>query len=74
MAPSDDDDPFGLKPKLKPPAHAVGEPLDTLSVAELSERIALLQAEIARLEAARTAKAAAGTAADSFFRTPGAGA
>ena len=71
MARPDDDDPFGMKPRPKPPVHTVGEPLDTLSVHELSERIALLQAETARVEAARSAKATAGTAADAFFRKPG---
>ncbi|GJD31594.1 hypothetical protein PMNALOAF_2853 [Methylobacterium adhaesivum] len=50
------------------PAHRVGEPLDTLSVAELSERIVLLQREIVRLEAARDAKSAARDAAGSLFR------
>ncbi|KQP58991.1 DUF1192 domain-containing protein [Methylobacterium sp. Leaf112] len=50
------------------PAHRVGEPLDTLSVADLAERIALLQREIARLEAARDAKHAAREAAGSIFR------
>ena len=50
------------------PAHRVGEPLDTLSVADLAERIALLKGEIARLEAARDAKTAARDAAGSIFR------
>jgi len=36
---------------------------------ELAERIALLQAEIARLEAARTAKSASMTAASAFFKS-----
>ena len=71
MARTDDDDPFGLRPRPNPPVHTVGEPLDTMAVAELAERIALLQAEIVRLEAARAAKTAAGTAADAFFRPPG---
>ncbi|MCJ2082093.1 DUF1192 domain-containing protein [Methylobacterium sp. J-090] len=50
------------------PAHSLGEPLDTLSVADLSERIALLQREITRLEAARDAKNAARDAAGSIFK------
>ena len=50
------------------PAHRVGESLDTLSVADLSERIALLQREIRRLEAAREAKNAARDAAGSIFK------
>lgn len=66
---SRDEDPFGMMPRPKPPAHEVGQPLDALSVHELGERIALLQAEILRLENARRAKAAASDAAASFFRT-----
>ena len=66
----EDDDPFGLKPRPKPPAHEIGQLLDTLSVDELGERIALLKAEIERLEIARKAKAAAGQAADAVFRRP----
>ncbi|KQP06669.1 hypothetical protein ASF28_16620 [Methylobacterium sp. Leaf99] len=59
----DDETPSGSSP-----SHRVGEALDTLSVADLSERIALLQGEIARLEAARDAKNAARDAAGSIFR------
>jgi uncharacterized small protein (DUF1192 family) len=68
MAAKDDDDPFGLAPKKAPPAHEVGQPLDTLSVAELDERIALLKQEIERLAAARDAKDASRRAADAFFK------
>lgn len=50
------------------PGHVVGETLDTLSVEEITERIALLQAEIARLEAAKSAKTAARDKAGSIFR------
>jgi len=46
----------------------IGQPLDLLSVAEIDERIAALRAEIARLEAARAAKCAAGAAAEAFFK------
>ena len=70
----DDDEPFGLKPRPKPPAHEVGQLLDTLSVDELTERIALLKDEIVRLETARQAKTAASNAADAFFRRPASGA
>lgn len=52
----------------KPPTHEVGQPLDTLSLSDLDERIALLRAEIARLEAARAAKEAAQSSADAFFK------
>ncbi len=51
--------------------HEVGQPLDTLSVHELAERIALLRGEIERIEAARTAKLAAAEAAASVFGRPG---
>jgi uncharacterized small protein (DUF1192 family) len=49
-------------------AHRVGEPLDTLSVEDLDERIQLLRSEMERLEAARQAKKAALERADSLFR------
>ena len=50
------------------PSHEIGQPLDLLSVAEIDTRTELLKAEIARLEAAKTAKRAAASAAESFFR------
>lgn len=50
------------------PTHEVGQPLDLLSLTELEERIAALQAEIARLEQAAQAKRAATAAAEAFFR------
>ena len=62
----DDDDPFA-RPK-RPVAHEIGQPLDALSLGELDERIALLHAEIERIGAARRAKAAAASAADTFFK------
>ncbi|KNY20617.1 DUF1192 domain-containing protein [Methylobacterium sp. ARG-1] len=49
-------------------AHEIGQPLDTLSLSDLDARIALLQAEIARIEAARAAKQAAQGAADAVFK------
>ncbi|MGU3388362.1 DUF1192 domain-containing protein [Methylobacterium sp. D53M] len=59
----DDDD----RPR-KAVAHEIGQPLDTLSLGDLDERVALQRAEIARLEAARAAKQAAQGAADAFFK------
>ncbi|MGT2487740.1 DUF1192 domain-containing protein [Methylobacterium oryzae CBMB20] len=59
----DDDD----RPR-KAVAHEIGQPLDTLSLGDLDERVALLRAEIARLEAARAAKQVAQGAADAFFK------
>lgn len=49
-------------------AHEIGQDLSMLSVEELTERIGLLRAEIARLEAAVTAKQASRNAADKFFK------
>jgi uncharacterized small protein (DUF1192 family) len=48
--------------------HDMGQDLSLLSVAELSERIALLQEEIARLETEKTRKHASKSAADTFFK------
>ena len=48
MALFDDVDPFGRPPKA-PVVHEIGQLLDTLSASELTERIALLEAEIARI-------------------------
>lgn len=59
----DDDD----QPR-RPVTHVVGEVLDTLSVEEITARIALLTREIERLESARTAKHAARDAAGSIFK------
>lgn len=59
----DDDD----KPKKKV-AHEIGQDLTLLSVGELTERVALLKAEIARLEANMASKQASKSAADLFFK------
>jgi uncharacterized small protein (DUF1192 family) len=48
--------------------HDMGQDLSLLSVAELSERIALLSQEIARLEAEKTKKQASKSAADMVFK------
>jgi uncharacterized small protein (DUF1192 family) len=63
-----DDDVFGAPPEKKP-EHVIGENLDALSAGELGERIALLQAEIERLEAARASKEASRAAAAAFFKS-----
>ena len=52
--------------KAKP--HEIGQDLALLSAGELSERIALLRGEIARLEAELAAKGATKTAAEALFR------
>lgn len=49
-------------------AHEIGQDLSQLSVAELDERIGLLEAEIARLREARAMKSASRSAADAFFQ------
>jgi uncharacterized small protein (DUF1192 family) len=59
----DEDD----RPKKKI-AHEIGQDLTLLSVGELSERIALLKEEIARLEANMASKRAQKSAADQFFK------
>jgi uncharacterized small protein (DUF1192 family) len=63
MATFDDDD----RPKKKI-AHEIGQDLTLLSVRELDERIALLQSEIARLEANKAGKQASRQSADQFFK------
>jgi uncharacterized small protein (DUF1192 family) len=63
MAAIDDDD----RPKKKI-AHEIGQDLTLLSVKELDERVALLNAEIARLEADKVKKQAQRSAADQFFK------
>ena len=63
------DDPFGVAPPKKPATHEIGQPLDTLSVDELAERVGLLKAEITRLEEAKIAKQASKLAADAFFKS-----
>jgi uncharacterized small protein (DUF1192 family) len=49
-------------------AHEIGQELTLLSVDELSERIALLNEEIARLDQERIKKQATRSAADQFFK------
>ena len=62
-------DPFGdEKPVKKPLTHDIDQDLATLSVDELTDRIALLQAEIERLEAAKMAKQASKQSAESVFK------
>jgi len=63
MAIEDDD-----KPRKKI-THEVGQDLSLLSVEELTERIALLNAEIEQLQQAMSKKRASKDAADSFFKS-----
>jgi uncharacterized small protein (DUF1192 family) len=48
--------------------HEMGQELSLLSVAELSDRVALLKDEIARLEAEMSRKHVSKSAADTFFK------
>ena len=55
-------------PLKKKTVHEIGQDLSLLSIGELTERIAQLKDEIARLEAAKASKSATRTAADAFFK------
>ncbi|MBX9908840.1 MAG: DUF1192 domain-containing protein [Beijerinckiaceae bacterium] len=57
------------RPKPRP-VHEIGQDLSMLSLGEIDERVAALQAEIERLMAARAKKDASRSAADAFFRKP----
>lgn len=63
MPAMDEDD----RPKKKI-AHEIGQDLTLLSVGELRDRIALLQGEIARLEADIAKKQSSRSTADQFFK------
>jgi len=54
---------------LRKVAHEIGQDLYALSIEDFDERIAMLKAEVARLEEARKQKAAQRAAADSIFVT-----
>ena len=62
--PMEDDD----RPRKKI-THEIGQDLSLLSVEELTERIALLTTEIARLETAAAKKRASKDAANSIFKS-----
>jgi uncharacterized small protein (DUF1192 family) len=59
---------FDDEPRKKQKPHEIGQDLALLSAGDLSERIALLHAEIDRLEAELAAKSATKTAAEALFR------
>lgn len=63
MPASEDDD----RPKKKI-VHEIGQDLALLSIRELEERIALLNAEINRLAAAIAIKQGSRSVADQFFK------
>ena len=58
-----DDDPV-----RKPRTHEVGMPLDAMSVDELTMRIGMLEAEIARLKVAIDSRRKTRSTADSLFK------
>ena len=51
-----------------PKGHEVGMVIDTMSVDELNQRIAMLEGEIARLRAAIAARGVTRQAADAMFK------
>jgi uncharacterized small protein (DUF1192 family) len=59
---------FDDEPLVRKVNHEIGQDLSLLSVSELDERIAVLRAEIARLEADRDLKGASKAAAEALFR------
>jgi len=59
---------FDDEPKKSPTAYVLGQDLSLMSVAELSQRITELKAEIERLEAELKTKDATKSAAESLFR------
>ena len=48
--------------------HEIGQDLTDLSLTEIDDRVALLKAEIERLEQMRDTKSRSRNAADAFFR------
>jgi uncharacterized small protein (DUF1192 family) len=54
--------------RKKPKGHEVGMPLDAMGVEELTDRIAMLRAEIERIEQALASRRQTRAAADSLFR------
>lgn len=58
---------FDDEPTKRVVTHEIGQDLSLLSVADLVERIGMLKAEIARLEAERAAKDATRNSAEALF-------
>ena len=56
-------------PRPNPAAHVIGQDLSTLSIADIEERIRILEGEIARLREARSRKEVSREAASAFFKS-----
>jgi uncharacterized small protein (DUF1192 family) len=56
------------RPRPRLDRHELGQDLSTLSVEELEERVAILEAEIERLREAKASKSASRDAASAFFK------
>lgn len=63
-----DDDAFAAARRSAAQTHALGQPLDELSLEEIALRIEALRVEIARLEQARQSKEATRAGAEAFFK------
>ncbi|WP_442581400.1 DUF1192 domain-containing protein [Mesorhizobium sp. ASY16-5R] len=59
---------FDDEPRKPASAHVVGQDISLMSADELVQRIALLKAEIERLEEERAKRGATKSAAEVFFR------
>ena len=60
-------DPFADEPRKIMSAHEIGQDLSMLSIAEIDERVEMLEREIARLKEARAKKESSLAAASAFF-------
>ncbi len=61
-------DPFADEPRKIVSTHEIGQDLSMLSIAELDERVDVLEREIARLKEARAKKESSLAAASAFFK------
>ena len=59
---------FDEEPRKPPSAHVVGQDVSLISVDELGLRIAMLQAEIERLEEERAKRGETKSAAEALFK------
>lgn len=62
---------FDEEEEKKKPAYAIGQNLEDMSVEEITATIEILEAEIARLNAAHEAKSDHLSAAEALFSKPG---